>query len=122
MGMHESQSRFFENMIGETRRSGSRCIPGFRRCSPGSWAAWAWKNSTVHQPGGAGPIRIDADELTYSLHIMIRYELEKALVGGEIGVEELPELWDRNMRNTWGFARRMYPGVCFRTFTGPRDP
>ena len=50
-----------------------------------------WRAVNLVQPG---LIRVDADEATYNLHIMIRYEIEKQLISGEIEVDELPDLWD----------------------------
>ncbi|MFR5601573.1 MAG: carboxypeptidase M32 [Lachnospiraceae bacterium] len=94
MGMHESQSRFFENIIGRNR---AFWVPIY-----GKLQEWFPEQlgdidldrfiRSVNRPQ-PGLIRIEADELTYSLHIMIRYELEKQLIQGEIQVEDLPELW-----------------------------
>ena len=103
MGMHESQSRFFENMIGRNKAFWEPVYPRVQALFPrqlgGVGLEEFYRAINRVEPG---PIRIDADELTYSLHIMIRYELEKALVGGEIGVEELPELWDRKYEEYLG--------------------
>ena len=67
-----------------------------------------------------GLIRMEADELTYCLHIMIRYELEKAFVNGEITVDEIPALWNQKYKeylgvdvpnDTKGLACRMFTGL-----------
>lgn len=95
MGMHESQSRFFENIIGRSRAFWEPVYGKVQELFPeqlGEVSLDAFLRAVNRvQPG---LIRIDADEVTYSLHIMIRYELEKRLIGGEIQVRELPELWD----------------------------
>ena len=82
MGVHESQSRFFENIIGRSRAFCSLVWPELVRLCPelGKYDAdMFYRAVNAAQPG---LIRIEADELTYSLHIMVRYELERALLHG----------------------------------------
>ena len=94
MGMHESQSRFFENIIG---RSMAFWVPVYEKVK--ELFPEQLKDVNLEQFVKAvnkvtpGLIRTEADELTYSLHILIRYELEKQLIAGEIEVEDLPKLW-----------------------------
>ncbi len=94
MGIHESQSRFFENIIGRSRAFWKPFYPRVRSIFPEQLA-----NVTTEQFVRAvnrvepGPIRTEADELTYSLHILVRYELEKALIEEDMPVELLPEAW-----------------------------
>ena len=94
MSIHESQSRFYENIIG-------RSLPFCRAVLPVMLRLWPERLKGV-TPGllyaavcRAEPtlVRTEADELTYPMHIMVRYELEKGLFAGEIGVHELPGLW-----------------------------
>jgi len=101
--VHESQSRFWENMVGRSRAFSERFTPLFRKLSPeiakyidkeGSKAVYRYM--TQVQPG---LIRVEADEVTYNFHIMIRYEIEKALLGGEIKVKDLPSIWNEKMNN-----------------------
>ena len=94
MGMHESQSRFFENIIG---RNEAFWIPVYDRLQkqfPGELgdvsAEQFVKAINKVQPS---LIRTQADELTYSLHVMIRYEIEKMLIEEGLKVEKLPEIW-----------------------------
>lgn len=51
-----------------------------------------------------GLIRTEADELSYSLHVLIRYEIEKMLIEEDLDVEKLPGIWRINMRNIWAYA------------------
>lgn len=94
MGMHESQSRFFENIIG---RNQAFWVPVYKKLQ--ELFPEQLGDVTMEQFVKAvnkvtpGLIRTEADELTYSLHIMIRYELEKQLIAGEIEVKDLPKLW-----------------------------
>ena len=94
MGMHESQSRLFENMICRSRAFAGQLLPRLR----GLFDYFAdWDEETLYRAVNiARPslIRIEADELTYSLHIMVRYELEKGLITGDIRVSDLPGLWE----------------------------
>ena len=94
MGVHESQSRFFENIIGRSRAFCSLVWPELVRLCPelGRYDAdMFYRAVNAAQPG---LIRIEADELTYSLHIMVRYELERALLHGELNARDLPEHWN----------------------------
>lgn len=94
MGMHESQSRFFENIIG---RSPAFWVPVYHKLV--ELFPEQLKNITREQFVEAvnkvtpGLIRTEADELTYSLHIMIRYELEKMIVEEDLDLYKLPEIW-----------------------------
>jgi len=94
MSMHESQSRLFENMICRSRAFAGQLLPQLRK-SFDYFAGWD-EESLYRAVNIARPslIRIEADELTYSLHIMVRYELEKALMTGDIKAADLPGLWD----------------------------
>ena len=96
MGMHESQSRFFENIIGRSESFWTPLFPKLKETFPEQL-----EDITLGQfikgINKAAPslIRTEADELTYSLHIMIRYEIEKMIFAGEVTVEELPTVWNQ---------------------------
>ncbi len=64
-------------------------------------------------------IRVDADELTYPVHIMLRYDLEKQILKGELPIRDLPEAWNaRHGRSSRRAARRTTPKAACRTCTG----
>lgn len=94
MGMHESQSRFFENIIG---RSPSFWAPVYGRVQKmfpeqlGNVSLDRFVEAVNKVTPGL--IRTEADELSYSLHVLIRYEIEKMLIGEDLEVEKLPEIW-----------------------------
>lgn len=94
MGMHESQSRFFENIIGRNEAFWVPVYGKLKELFPEELEAVRRENfvRAVNkvQPG---LIRTEADELTYSLHVLVRYELEKMLIEEDLEVERLPELW-----------------------------
>ena len=94
MGLHESQSRLYENILCRSRGFSVQLLPKLRELFDyfSDWDEDAlYRAINIARPS---LIRIEADELTYSLHIMVRYELEKALMAGEIKVADLPGLWD----------------------------
>lgn len=103
MGMHESQSRFYENMIGRSREFWEPLFPKLKETYPQEL-----KDVTLDSfmaginKSEPGLIRTEADELTYSLHILIRYELEKELIAGACSVAELPARWSQLYRDYLG--------------------
>lgn len=95
MGVHESQSRFYENIVGRSRPFIEAVFPKVKEFFPeqlaGVTAEMFWRAVNRAQPS---LIRTEADELTYCLHIMVRYEIEKALIGGELEVKDVPATWN----------------------------
>ena len=91
---HECISRFYENLIGRSRAFIHFMLPQLRAAT-GETFADIGEEDFYRAVNRAlpGPIRVEADELSYCLHILIRYELEKAFVNGEITVDEVPALW-----------------------------
>lgn len=94
MGMHESQSRFFENILGRNKSFWVPVYAKLQEAFPENLGKVSL-DAFVRAVNKATPgfIRTEADELTYSLHILIRYELEKELVEGDLQVKELPKAW-----------------------------
>ena len=106
MGIHESQSRFWENFVGRSREFVKRIYPSLKTNLPfvapySEEDVYRYVNETK-----PSPIRVDADELTYNFHIMVRYELEKKLIGGEMEVAEAPEEWKDLMEKYLGVRPR----------------
>ncbi|WP_091494986.1 carboxypeptidase M32 [Amphibacillus marinus] len=103
MGIHESQSLFWENFIGRSKGFWQNHFNLFREKAPAAFQSIDFE--TFYQAiNEVKPsfIRIEADELTYSLHIIIRYELEKALIDGDLAVKDLPEAWNDKMEEYLG--------------------
>jgi carboxypeptidase Taq len=94
MAVHESQSRFWENVIGRSRPFWDGLFPRLRRCFPGQLggvdAGTFYLGVNQVRPS---LVRVDADEVSYALHIILRFELEKQLISGELPPEELPGRW-----------------------------
>ena len=98
LGISESQSRLFENVIGRSRAFWSHHYPRLVSYFP-TQLAGVDLDRFYRAINKVTPsfIRVEADELTYHLHIMIRFELEQALIHEEISVDELPAAWDEKM-------------------------
>ena len=96
MGVHESQSRFYENIIGRSRPFIQAVFPKLQEFFPQQLCD-VTEEQFYRAVNKAQPslIRIEADELTYCLHIMVRYEIEKQLIGGTLAVKDVPETWNR---------------------------
>ena len=96
MGIHESQSRFYENLIGRSRAFAAYVLPKLKELFPEQMSD-VDTDMFYRAVNGVKPslIRIEADELTYSLHIMVRYELEKQLISGTLAVKDVPAAWNR---------------------------
>lgn len=102
-GMHECISRFYENFIGRSEDFIHFVFPKLRELS-GDTFADVTERELYEAVNIARPIcnRCDSDELTYSLHILIRYEIEKAFINGEIEVDEIPALWNAKYKEYLG--------------------
>ena len=99
MVIHESQSLLFEMQMGRSEAFLSYLLPILKKVSLGKGKAWELKNLIANaQRVERSPIRVHADEVTYPLHIMVRYQIEKYLVAGEMEVEDLPEAWSQGMQ------------------------
>lgn len=100
LGVHESQSRLWENAVGRSRSFWEHFFPRVRQAFPsplaGVTAADFHRAVNSVQPS---LIRVDADEVTYNLHVMIRFELELALLSGDLPVAEVPAAWNEKYRS-----------------------
>ena len=96
MGIHESQSRFYENLMGRSRAFIQAVFPRIQELFPeqlaGVDAEMFYKAVNKVQPS---LIRTESDELTYALHIMVRYEIEKQMIAGTLAIADVPAEWNR---------------------------
>jgi len=105
LGIHESQSRLWENVIGRSRPFWQHCYPLLREAFPAQFGGLSLDDFLVTVNGvRPGLIRVEADELSYNLHVLIRFELEKALLDGELAVADLPAAWNERYRDYLGVA------------------
>jgi carboxypeptidase Taq len=102
-GIHESQSRFIENMIGRSPEFLRFYLPILNKFTDGKFSdineSTFIKAMNLVEPS---LIRIEADEVTYSLHIIIRYEIERDLFSDKVTVDELPQVWNEKYKKYLG--------------------
>ncbi|MEB3261778.1 MAG: carboxypeptidase M32 [Cyanobacteriota bacterium] len=102
MGVHESQSLFWECRVARSRAFAERWHPRFSSglgADPWGGSSGFWRALNPLKPG---LIRVEADELSYCLHIVLRFELELALLEQGMPVEDLPDQWNRRMQELLG--------------------
>src|SRR6266481_5416819 len=104
LGIHESQSRLWENHVGRTTQFWNRwhpaaCkfLPDLKRYSPDDLARGVQRIAPSY-------VRVKADEVTYDLHILLRFELELALIEGRISVQDLPDAWNARFKELFGLT------------------
>ncbi|MFH0928310.1 MAG: carboxypeptidase M32 [bacterium] len=93
-GLHESQSRLWENIVGRGRPFWEYFYPGLQEIFPKPFKELPLPDF-LGAVNSVGPslIRVEADEVSYNLHIILRYEIEKGLMDGGLEVKDLPEIW-----------------------------
>jgi len=105
MGIHESQSRMWENLVGRSKEFWMYWYPTFQEYFPENLKDVPMeefhRSINIVQPSF---IRVNADEVTYGLHIILRFEIEKALIEGKIQVSELPEIWNTKFEELLGIV------------------
>jgi len=102
-GFHESQSRFVENIVGRSREFWVHFLPKLKELTGGILSDLDL-DMFVHAVNHVTPskIRVEADEVTYCLHIIIRFNLERDLFADKITVAELPQIWNQNYKEYLG--------------------
>ncbi|MGL4595885.1 MAG: carboxypeptidase M32 [Bacteroidia bacterium] len=103
LGIHESQSRLWENNVGRSLEYWKAVLPELKKLFPEQTANTSaqtfFEAFNVVQPS---LIRVNADELTYHFHIMIRFEAEKALIEGSLAVNDIPAFWNKRYNDYLG--------------------
>ena len=105
LGIHESQSRLWENVVGRSRPFWSHFYPRLQDAFPEAFGGTSAEDF-YRAINAASPseIRVEADELTYNLHVVLRFELEVALVEGSLAVPDLSEAWNAKMEEHLGIT------------------
>lgn len=105
LGIHESQSRFWENMVGRSRPFWGHYYPILKATFPGTLddvpVEDFYRAINVVEPS---LIRVEADEVTYNLHIILRFELESALLAGDLEAADLPGAWNEKFKAFFGIV------------------
>lgn len=104
LGIHESQSRLWENHVGRSRAFWDCWYPVARECFPqlaesplDDFLAYLWR-------AAFSPIRVEADEATYDLHILLRFGLERRMLNGSLAVADVPAAWNESFHDLFGFT------------------
>ncbi len=103
LGLHESQSRLWENLVGRSRPFWNHYYGDLQDRFPAALGPVS-RSSFYRAINKVEPslIRVEADEVTYNLHIMLRFELERALIEGDLAVADLPGAWNETMEDYLG--------------------
>ncbi len=105
MGIHESQSRLWENIVGRSREFWVYWYPIFQKSFPENLKNYSmedfYRSLNVVKPSF---IRVEADEVTYGLHIILRFELEKMMIEENLQIDELPEIWNTKFEELLGLV------------------
>jgi hypothetical protein len=104
MGLHESQSRLFENMVGRSREFLAYLYPTIRNLFVQFRDVMFEDFYRAFNAVKPGMIRVEADEVTYNLHIMLRFEIERALLSGDLQTADLPAAWNEKMQQYLGLT------------------
>jgi carboxypeptidase Taq len=103
LSVHESQSRLWENHVGRSQPFWERFLPTMTDHFPGLDGVTPREAyESVNQVYEDNFIRVEADELTYHLHIVLRFEIERALIAGDLSVDEVPAVWNDKMEEYLG--------------------
>jgi carboxypeptidase Taq len=104
LGIHESQSRLWENHVGRSRIFWEKWYPTAQEYFPQlrdfpleQFLRYLWRAEF-------SPIRVEADEATYDLHILLRFEIERQMVNGTLAVKDVPAAWNERFRELFGFV------------------
>ena len=105
LGMHESQSRFYENIIGRSRAFWQVHYPVLKQTFPEQLSDVTLDDFLAYiNTAERSFVRTEADELTYPLHVMLRYEIEQKVISNELQVKDLPEYWKAKFNEYFGIT------------------
>lgn len=103
LGIHESQSRGWENIIGRSRAFWEWCLPHAQRFMPDAFGDQTvesvFQAQNIVKPSY---IRVEADEATYNLHVMLRFQIERDLLSGKLDVNDVPAVWNETFKKMIG--------------------
>ncbi len=115
LGIHESQSRMWENLVGRSRSFWRFFLPKAREAFPEALAGvsedqWCSAINTIRPSF----IRVESDQATYNLHILVRFELESDILAGKLGIDDIPEAWNAKYRQYLGITPKTYADGCLQ--------
>lgn len=115
LGIHESQSRWWETRIGHSKAYWEHYLPKLKKAFPGTMDKVSldafYKAINKVEPSF---IRVEADEVTYGLHVILRFEIEKELFEGTLKVRDIPEAWNAKMKELLGIIPKSNTVGCLQ--------
>jgi carboxypeptidase Taq len=103
LGIHESQSRMWENIIGKSKAFWRHFYPKLQKDFPKPYKTISFEDFySIINNVTSSLIRMEADEVTYNLHVILRFEIEKEMIEGTIDLKELPKIWKAKMKQYFG--------------------
>lgn len=115
LGMHESQSRWWETRIGQSKSFWKHFLPILKKQFSGKLDKITledfYRAINKVEPS---LIRVEADEVTYSLHVILRFEIEKGLIEGSLSVRDIPEIWNSKMEELLGIVPQSNAEGCLQ--------
>jgi carboxypeptidase Taq len=115
MGVHESQARLWENHVGRSAAFWRHYFPKLQTAFPAQLDALDARGfQRAINVVAPGVNRVSADEATYNLHVLVRYELEIALLTGDLAVADLPGAWDERYRKYLGVSAALPRDGCLQ--------
>lgn len=105
LALHESQSRLWENLVGRSRGFWSHFYPSLQKHFPAQLGGVS-SDTFYRAINRVSPsfVRVEADEVTYNLHIMLRFELEQEMIAGKVKIADLPEIWNARFQEYLGLT------------------
>ncbi|NGX62157.1 MAG: Thermostable carboxypeptidase 1 [Chlamydiae bacterium] len=112
--IHESQSRLWETRVGQSKAFWKHYLPDLKKAFPKLSSITLPKFYRAINKVSASFIRVESDEVTYPLHVILRYELEKELIRGTLAVQDLPEAWNQKCADLIGITPRNDTEGCLQ--------
>lgn len=115
LGIHESQSRLWENIVGRSHAFWQYFYPKAQACFPEALGQTSLEQF-VFAVNAVKPslIRVEADEVTYNLHVMLRFDIERDLIAGRLTVDDLPGAWNERFRSDFGIQSETDADGCMQ--------
>jgi carboxypeptidase Taq len=114
LGIHESQSRLWENHVGRSLSfwqkwfpTACECFPALRKVQFDDFMQYIWRAKY-------SSIRVESDEVTYDLHILLRFKIERALINGELKVNDIDAYWNESFEKSFGFKPKNAAQGCLQ--------
>lgn len=115
LGIHESQSRMWENLVGRSRAFWKYFFPKVQAIFPEALSS-VTQDQFYKAVNDVRPsfIRVEADEATYNLHILLRFEMESAFFGGDLKIDDIPAIWNEKFKNYFGITPANHADGCLQ--------